>query len=263
VGTNLYAIKKFFTPKEDLGNPISQVIEPDDQLIKKLNQKLYNNLQFDGITTKLVAQTYVEPYKRYHLKIIISDVSDNIYDSGVFLEKGSLTTVKDEKQPGFVNYPDLSKEIDVQKIMEGTKLEDIDLPIKKDSNNDKSSENINNHVMEVNKESNQIIYFDFDSDTPNQAEAQKIYELAKTYQNLGVGYRIELIGHTDHKGSLDYNLNLSLRRSQYVANCLKSIIPNLKNVAMTNKAYLIPAASNETEDGRAMNRRVEVRFIKK
>src|SRR6476620_8141844 len=58
VGTILYAIKKFFTPKEDLGNPISQVIEPDDQLIKKLNQKLYNNLQFDGITTKLVAQTY-------------------------------------------------------------------------------------------------------------------------------------------------------------------------------------------------------------
>ncbi len=56
VGEILYAIKKFFTPKDEISNPVSQAIEPDENLIKKLNQKLYNNLQFDGITTKLVVK---------------------------------------------------------------------------------------------------------------------------------------------------------------------------------------------------------------
>jgi outer membrane protein OmpA-like peptidoglycan-associated protein len=262
VGKILYAIKKFFTPKDEISNPVSQVIEPDPNLIKKLNQKLYHNLQFDGITTKLVAQTYVEPYKRYHLKIIISDVSDNIYDSGVFLEKGSLKTAKDEKQPGFVNYPDLSKQIDIQKIMEGAKLEDLVSSPNQNSESKSPSGNSDSYVSSVTQESTHIIYFDFDKAIPNQTETQKIYELAKAYQNLGKGYGVEVIGHTDNKGSLNYNLDLSLKRSETVANCLKSILPSLKRIDITNKAYLLPATTNDTDEGRALNRRVEVKFIK-
>ncbi|MBU0696212.1 MAG: OmpA family protein [Bacteroidetes bacterium] len=263
VGEILYAIKKFFTPKDEIFNPISQVIEPDENLIKKLNQKLYNNLQFDGITTKLVAQTYVEPYKRYHLKIIISDVSDNIYDSGVFLEKGSLTTVKDEKQPGFINYPDFSQQIDIQKIMEGAKLEDlVSIPNQNLEKNLSLDKLESNHISTDTQESTHIIYFDFDVATPNQTETQKIYELAKAYKNLGKGYGVAVIGHTDNKGSLNYNLDLSLKRSETVANCLKSIIPDLKNINIISKAYLLPASSNETDEGRSLNRRVEVKFTK-
>jgi len=74
---------------------------------------------------KLVAQSYVTPYKKYHLKIVIADVADNIYDSGVFIEDRSLTSKKDVQQPGFVDYPDLSKVIDPNLILQGKTLEEI------------------------------------------------------------------------------------------------------------------------------------------
>jgi gliding motility-associated-like protein len=48
--------------------------------------------QYDGYTTKLQAVAHVIPCNTYHLKLAIADVSDPLYDSGVFIEAGSLTT---------------------------------------------------------------------------------------------------------------------------------------------------------------------------
>ena len=79
------------------------VIQPDAELMKKLDPNLYRNLRYDGITNKLIAQAYVTPYKKYRLKIILADVADNIYDSGVFIEDRSLMSKKDVQQPGFTD----------------------------------------------------------------------------------------------------------------------------------------------------------------
>ena len=46
----------------------------------------------DGHTTVLTALAVVQPCQTYHLKLVISDVGDDIYDSGVFLEAGSLSS---------------------------------------------------------------------------------------------------------------------------------------------------------------------------
>ncbi len=53
-----------------------------------------NNKWFmhDGHTTVLTAQEKVIPCQRYHLKLAIADVSDGQWDSGVFLEAGSLSS---------------------------------------------------------------------------------------------------------------------------------------------------------------------------
>jgi gliding motility-associated-like protein len=48
--------------------------------------------QYDGYTTKLKAVANVIPCNTYHLKLAITDVGDPRYDSGVFIEAGSLTT---------------------------------------------------------------------------------------------------------------------------------------------------------------------------
>ncbi len=47
-------------------------------------------LQYDGLTTNLTAVIPVVPGQTYHLKIIVADAGDCIYDSGVFLQAGSF-----------------------------------------------------------------------------------------------------------------------------------------------------------------------------
>lgn len=49
-------------------------------------------IQYDGMTTVLTAEAVVTPCDTFHLKIAISDMSDGIYDSGVFLEARSLSS---------------------------------------------------------------------------------------------------------------------------------------------------------------------------
>lgn len=47
-------------------------------------------LQYDGITTPLTATAQVEPGTTYHIVIAIADVSDGIFDSGLFIEGGGM-----------------------------------------------------------------------------------------------------------------------------------------------------------------------------
>ncbi|HNW99126.1 MAG TPA: choice-of-anchor L domain-containing protein [Bacteroidales bacterium] len=61
------------------------------------------SIVFDGFTTVLTAQIFVVPGSSYHLKMAIADVSDGIYDSGIFLKTKSMksynsTTGIDEEQ---------------------------------------------------------------------------------------------------------------------------------------------------------------------
>lgn len=73
---------------------------------------------------------------------------------------------------------------------------------------------------------------------------------------------ITLIGHADSKGSQEYNLNLSRRRAETVANYLvnKGIAPARITVEGAGSAK--PIADNATEEGRSKNRRVDIKFDK-
>ncbi|MFZ1529579.1 MAG: choice-of-anchor L domain-containing protein [Ferruginibacter sp.] len=53
-----------------------------------------SNLFFthDGHTVVLTASARVQPCQTYHMKLVISDVGDDLFDSGVFLEEGSLSS---------------------------------------------------------------------------------------------------------------------------------------------------------------------------
>ncbi len=67
------------------------------------NSPYYSNpyyVQYDGFTKPLQAVSKVECGETYHLIIAIADVSDAIYDSGIFLEKNSLESI----QPVSVDY---------------------------------------------------------------------------------------------------------------------------------------------------------------
>ncbi len=68
---------------------------------------------------------------------------------------------------------------------------------------------------------------------------------------------IEIQGHTDNKGTDTYNMSLSERRANTVSNYLA--MKGIKNSRMKTVGYgeSAPKYSNNTEDGRAQNRRVE------
>ncbi len=52
----------------------------------------YNYVTYDGLTTVLQAVAAVSPCDTYHLKLAIADAGDDAFDSGVFIEGGSLTS---------------------------------------------------------------------------------------------------------------------------------------------------------------------------
>ncbi|MCB2203933.1 T9SS type A sorting domain-containing protein [bacterium] len=55
-----------------------------------VNNAIGQSVEYDGFTTVLRASAVVTPCETYHLKLAIADVSDNLYDSGVFLRSGSF-----------------------------------------------------------------------------------------------------------------------------------------------------------------------------
>lgn len=68
-----------------------------------------------------------------------------------------------------------------------------------------------------------------------------------------------IVGHTDNQGAYDYNLDLSRRRAEAVVKALSTgFRVDAKRLRAAGVGMLAPAASNDAEDGRAKNRRVEV-----
>ncbi len=106
------------------------------------------------------------------------------------------------------------------------------------------------------------IYFDFDKATLKSEsfiELNKVVEFLK--QNSHV--EIEIAGHTDSKGADTYNQNLSQGRSQSVVDYLSS--QGIDSSRLTAHGYgeSKPIDTNETDEGRANNRRVEFTVLKK
>ena len=72
---------------------------------------------------------------------------------------------------------------------------------------------------------------------------------------------VEINGHTDNIGALAVNQRISEQRAQSVASYLAA--QGVQSVRMETRGfnYQYPVADNATEQGRAMNRRVEIRLI--
>ena len=68
---------------------------------------------------------------------------------------------------------------------------------------------------------------------------------------------VEVAGHTDSTGDEQYNQQLSERRAQSAADYLNS--KGVFNITVKGMGESAPVADNATAEGRAMNRRVEIR----
>ncbi|MBC8016619.1 MAG: OmpA family protein [Sporomusaceae bacterium] len=103
----------------------------------------------------------------------------------------------------------------------------------------------------------QSILFDFDKDTLQQ-QAYPLLAKVIDVANKNPNWTYLLVGNTDSKGTDAYNMDLSLRRVKTVQNYLiNQGIPS-RLLTIDEKGEGQPIATNETEEGRAQNRRVEI-----
>lgn len=175
---------------------------------KPTNPSFYNKnvgqipLEFDGFTRTLEVVESVTPFETYHLKLVITDATDWAYDSGVFIEKGSVISY-DHK-----------------------------------------------YVVQ------------FDTDVSNLDErARKILLSMTQIAQDHPEYVLQITGHTDSDGSEASNLLLSQNRINSVIDFLENKGFSIDNILTVNKGESMPMTTNETEEGRKQNRRVEIKLI--
>jgi len=104
------------------------------------------------------------------------------------------------------------------------------------------------------------IFFDYNKSSlqpESFAELDRVVEILKKQPNL----KIEISGHTDNQGSLKYNTDLSESRAKTVVDYLidKGIAES--RLSYKGYAYEKPIATNDTEEGRSANRRVEFKIL--
>ena len=102
------------------------------------------------------------------------------------------------------------------------------------------------------------VNFEFDSAKLTADSIAKLEHAVATLKR-NADDKIEIAGHTDSQGNDEYNMGLSERRAQAVADYLISHGANASNLTVKGYGETQPVADNGSEAGRAANRRVELR----
>jgi outer membrane protein OmpA-like peptidoglycan-associated protein len=102
------------------------------------------------------------------------------------------------------------------------------------------------------------IYFDTDKAVIKPESRPTLDEIAKLLRGQP-RLNVVIVGHTDSQGAYDYNMDLSRRRAEAIAAELAARYGIAKTRMRTaGVGFLAPVGSNASEDGRALNRRVEL-----
>jgi flagellar motor protein MotB len=183
------------------GNPSKKTLKPS-------NPSFYNRnigqipLEFDGFTRTLEIIEPVIAFETYHLKIVIADAGDGAYDSGVFIEEGSV----------------------------------------------------------ISYDYKYVIPFDTDISNLDE-EARKILLGMTKIAHNHPEYVLQITGHTDSDGSEASNLILSQNRINSVVNYILDEGFLADDILTVNKGESMPMTTNETNEGKEQNRRVEIKLI--
>lgn len=105
------------------------------------------------------------------------------------------------------------------------------------------------------------VKFDFDKSEIRPEFYGELDQVASVLNN-NPGLTVEIQGHTDSTGTVEYNQKLSERRAQAVKTYLDRAVS--ANVTLSARGYGLtrPIDTNDTEEGRANNRRVQLEVIK-
>lgn len=100
--------------------------------------------------------------------------------------------------------------------------------------------------------------FDFDSAAPRPDALPQVEQIARFLRGEP-GLRVVVVGHTDAEGDFAYNAELSRRRAEAVAEALvRDHGVERSRLTPFGAGMAAPVSTNRTEEGRALNRRVEI-----
>lgn len=104
------------------------------------------------------------------------------------------------------------------------------------------------------------ILFETDSATLAPSAASLVSRLAEVMKK-NPDLKVAVVGHTDNTGDFNYNVQLSQRRAKAMVDALIKSGVAADRLTAVGIGPLSPVASNETAEGRAKNRRVELVLI--
>lgn len=166
-----------------------------------------------------------------------------------FKDMGYVTTITantsylfNVSKPGYLFYSEHVKLVDPEEFKSATTLNIYLNPIK-----------INSRIVLNN------VFFDFDSFYLKQSSYPELNEVIQ-FLKQNSSLKVEIAGHTDNIGSENYNLELSDKRAREVANYLEKEVGEGR-IFVKGYGDKEPVDSNDTEIGRANNRRTELRII--
>lgn len=105
------------------------------------------------------------------------------------------------------------------------------------------------------------VLFDYDKADLKPESMTELDRLVK-FLKENPSVRIEVGAHTDAQGNDAYNLNLSDRRAKSVMDYLVTQAIDRRRLSSRGYGETAPIASNDSEEGRALNRRVEFRIVR-
>jgi len=106
------------------------------------------------------------------------------------------------------------------------------------------------------------IFFDYNLSELKEESFPELNRIIK-FLNNNPNVEIEIAGHTDNVGSSAFNIKLSEDRAKAVADYFFKNNVNQKRVKYKGYGESKPIASNDTEEGKQLNRRVEFKIITK
>jgi peptidoglycan-associated lipoprotein len=109
--------------------------------------------------------------------------------------------------------------------------------------------------------SKRVIYFDFDR-ADIRADSQSVLAAHAQYLAKNPSQKVRLEGHADERGSREYNIGLGERRGQAVRRAI--LLQGVAEGQLSTVSYgeERPAVAGSDEQAYALNRRVEIVYLK-
>lgn len=187
----------------------------------------------------------------YSLYIMSGDYRDPVYIYGTIMKDDSLfhismfSTFRVSGQTGIRNQPMIHLEI--------LEIEDFEPTL--------TFVSADEMVSEIQRKGSVSLYgiqFEFDRAALTSESDKTIAEIAKALTS-NPDLKVYVVGHTDSKGDYDYNLRLSGERADSVVQSLVSRHGITANrLRAVGVGPVAPVSENLSEDGRALNRRVDI-----